>query len=670
MFCKYSSGFKNVFHLKKVIFKGKPNLLLMIHFFILLLLLLILSCTCDTPSPTPPTNQLAISTTKTVLIVDPATQQTVHEFDRYVEILGLAYRPDGERLAVFVGAPNQVVELETANYTELMVVMEGGSGPKDIMYSPDNLSLAGIIPKWFPDSETGMLWDYLQVAGNNPLERKLGRPLPALAYRSGGNELAIAYSSRLEVLDVTADYLTLHTVEGISAISLDYTIDGSRLIAGTQTGFTVLDASNGYTVFTTDTEGKVVNVAVNPAGGWVAFVRENSISIRRAPDLTEAETLSATGKFMDADFSSDGSLLAVAEDREKVRLFQTATWDEQSSISIPAQEHINAVAFRPQGEERIPVLFVHGHTYGSKTAWFNRHENDKSFASALAANPQLPLDAFYLELPCPTCTPPKDPERGIEEDALDILAAIEGETDSQQREQVGILNMPAYQSSGKVAIIAYSKGAISSRYYLKKLIGDRRNGAITVSEYVTLAAPNHGLGGLYSCGDTLQPDRALRQLCGGISADTSSQSQPCGDCGNHEPREFRTNVPEDTSFLTDLNGHPFVDDCNDNFIHPEEAPHSRPTEPGGILYVNLYAAFNTDFVVGGGTQSLDCIGRRLAKNHAPDAKNIEIAVVPPLVHANFPHHWQTICVALRTVVDHQDPSNPDVACSELIEPQK
>ena len=63
---------------------------------------------------------------------------------------------------------------------------------------------------------------------------------------------------------------------------------------------------------------------------------------------------------------------------------------------------------------------------------------------------------------------------------------------------------------------------------------------------------------------------------------------------------------------------------------------------------------------------------RLARNLAPDAINEEISGVPagPLsldVHANFPHHWDVICMALRSVVDHAAPA-PAMACSGLTHP--
>jgi hypothetical protein len=97
----------------------------------------------------------------------------------------------------------------------------------------------------------------------------------------------------------------------------------------------------------------------------------------------------------------------------------------------------------------------------------------------------------------------------------------------------------------------------------------------------------------------------------------------------------------------------------------------RPTDPNGVLYVSVFAAGNGDGLVGGGTQSADCFGRRLARNLAPDAVNLEVAGVPggPLtIHANFPHHWETICTTLRTIVDHQAPADPATACAGLTQP--
>jgi hypothetical protein len=239
---------------------------------------------------------------------------------------------------------------------------------------------------------------------------------------------------------------------------------------------------------------------------------------------------------------------------------------------------------------------------------------------------------------------------------------------------VGILNMPAYQAIGRVAIVGYSLGTMSARYYLKTLMGSRRNGAITVSEFVALASPNHGIASafLVGCDDVNQPDRIGRQLCAGRTATLLSAVASCG-CGLATPAAFTTNQPGDDAFLATLNGHPLADSCQATPSASTEAPSSRPTTPGGVLYASLYAANNADVLVGGHTQTADCLGRKLARNLAPDAVNREITGVPGGVanlatHENFPHHWPTICMTLRTLVDHQVPADQIQACAGLTQP--
>jgi hypothetical protein len=134
----------------------------------------------------------------------------------------------------------------------------------------------------------------------------------------------------------------------------------------------------------------------------------------------------------------------------------------------------------------------------------------------------------------------------------------------------------------------------------------------------------------------------------------------------------------DDTFLTDLNGHGnfqtngdgFTENCPNGIVaNPEsEAPHSRPTQSDGVLYVNLYAANNADLLVGGDTQASDCLGRRLSRNHAPDVANMEITGVPSNTHSNFPHHWPTICVTLHAIANHAPAADQNSACNALSPP--
>lgn len=611
---------------------------------------------------------LAIANGNVLRVVDADGGQAVNDVTRYSEVMRLAYRPDGERLAVGVCFGNRIVELETGGYAEQAVSITASSCPWDVAYSPDGQSVAATVPMRPTPPEA--LSGRLRIVGPETLDRDLGSPLPALAYRPGGGEVAVATPEGLTIIGTGPGFPQQLSVPGVAARALAYTVDGSRLIAGTGNGFVVLDAAQSYAAGTLDTSGSVRDVAVARSGGWVALVRGSSVSVRRSGDLAEVASITGTVGFRAADFSRDGALLAVAEEQGAVRIFRTPAWQQVSPLALTGR--VDAVAFRPRNvAARIPVLFVHGAGSGVGPTWFEPGIGT-SVAAALAANPQLPIDAFYIEMPVHGGN--QNTARSIEQDAEDILAMIEGGLDSNGRTQVGILNMPAYQGTGKVAIVGYSLGTISARYYLKNLMGSRRNGAITVSEFVALAPPNHGIASafLVGCDDLNQPDRVGRQLCGGRTATIFSATAPCG-CGLATPPAFATNDAGDDTFLATLNGHPLADTCQATPVTASEAPSSRPTTAGGVLYASFYAAGNADVLVGGHTQAGDCLGRKLARNLAPDAINREIIGVPggPLnvdTHGNFPHHWPTICMALRTVVDHQAPTDQVQACAGLTSP--
>jgi hypothetical protein len=361
-----------------------------------------------------------------------------------------------------------------------------------------------------------------------------------------------------------------------------------------------------------------------------------------------------------SDIGKKQEIFSIGIDGRNQQRLTNNEWSDTSPV---------AVATTRQGAV-IPVLFAHGHSGGKDAAWENPgSQGTTSIKAALEANPSLPMRPVYLSLPLHGSNLPENFGRSIADDATDILAAIEGGNDSNGQPQTGILNDPAYGGAAKVALVGYSQGAISSRYYLKYLMGSRKGGAVTVSEFVALAAPTHGVGGSFSCGKDDEPDRSTRQLCGGMKATLLSQAQPCGSCFP-QLTPFTTNSAGDETFLNNLNGHDYRLNCSESSIPSPalEAPGSRPGIPGGVLYVNLYAAGNADLVVGGQTQSLDCLGRRLARNHAPDAFNMEVTGVPTETHSNFPHHWPTICVTLKTIVNHQAPSNQTQACQGLIQP--
>lgn len=611
---------------------------------------------------------LAIAAGNNLKIVDTSDlKNTLFNISTYYELMRVVYSPDGKRLAVMVCSGDRIVELDTEKYVEQQVLMRADSCPWDMAFSPDSQSLAATIPLRKPSPADSLL-GYLKVVGNTTAESILGTKLPAVAYRPGGNEIALSNQAYLYIFAVNQLNMPFKAIE-IKAISLAYTIDGSRLIVGTPDGCTVLDAANDYSTLYYRTDIKNVSrIAVDPTGKWIALMNRDSVNVYRSPDLESVKRINTgTGNdIVDTAFSPDGSKLAVAERFNNINFYQVFSWKALTPLVIP--DRVNAIAYQPMKDKRIPVLFVHGHSGGSGRAWFETPNGNTSFAAILAENPNIPIDTFFLELPLHGNNFPENNSRSIEDDSIDILAAIEGGKDSKGANQVGILNMPAYQSTGKVAIIAYSQGTISSRFYIKNLMGTRKKiPPVTVSEFVALAAPNHGVGGSLSCGNTSEPDRSVRQLCCGLTADFSTQLASCGKCPNGNPTLFSSNTADENTFLTDLNGHSLSDSCDSKQDHPEEAPYSRSPQsnPDGVLYVNLYGANNSDLIVGGGTQSLDCAGRRLAKNLSLDAVNIEISGINVDVHSNFPHHKETICITLRTILDHINPSTSN-SCNGIL----
>ena len=230
------------------------------------------------------------------------------------------------------------------------------------------------------------------------------------------------------------------------------------------------------------------------------------------------------------------------ENRQEVFSIKLDGTDLQRLTANQARDFLPvAIGRTRQTPARVPALFVHGHSGNATAAWRQPGSpGTTSFDSVLAANPGLLIDPIYLELPVHGGADPAIQARSIAEDAIDILAAIEGGADSQGILQTGILDRPEYAGVARVALVGYSQGAISSRYYLKNLMGTRRSGAITVSVFAALAAPNHGVGGIFSCGDASQPDRSGRELCGGRTATQFSQGLPCGACpGTSLPLCFR-----------------------------------------------------------------------------------------------------------------------------------
>lgn len=411
-----------------------------------------------------------------------------------------------------------------------------------------------------------------------------------------------------------------------------------------------------------DTEKKAIaeisNTGNEDAGAFMVYFDgdESPVSSNRRPQvshslpgLTQGESIS-----LEADFGP----LAHPDNMNLANVYQISVLVDPKKIVAESNEENNSRvhAITPDVElydrddaliganpaplagAGLPVLFVHGHNLqNSMDENFNYRKNWQepldyftlfklpSFKKALdlQQNSSLGFEPYYIRF--------QDQNRSIAEDAEEIGQAIE---------RILLRHNDPQANQVKIVIIAYSKGTISTRWYLKNMMPESQ----PVSEFIAIASPNHGLS---ASNIQTGPSLAFRQLNNGYDADCNS-----------------FNEVQSNNFIELLNGHPIEDTETDSEQLPEyssEAPGSRTSGTPvneGVLYLSLYANNNRD-AIGGGTSSGDCQGRLLAKNLAPDAVNVEVSEIAGVtslgVHANTVHTPEVICLALYTAVNHQAP---------------
>jgi hypothetical protein len=324
---------------------------------------------------------------------------------------------------------------------------------------------------------------------------------------------------------------------------------------------------------------------------------------------------------------------------------------------------------------RRPVLFVHGHRFdvtddndsdtdpNYQVNFIRRLDGLPSFDLAIARNSNLNIEPYYIRF--------VDQARSISADANEISEAVDLIV---RRHNPGFdVTNPQAPPPVQVAIIGYSKGTISSRQYLQRLQSavtypdgiaapPARPNYRPVSEFIAISPPNHGISGALFRVASLA-SLSIRQLHNG----QLGKSRFTSACG--EPY----NTAEADHFIEILNG-----DSNHDFVVPNapfiaaEAPGSRcegkqPT--AGPLYVSLYAENNADAVGGQTASSTDCRGRKMARNLAEDAINIQVAGIGGndeiAVHQRTVHNPEVICQALYTVIHHRPPPAPQICTFDL-----
>jgi hypothetical protein len=305
---------------------------------------------------------------------------------------------------------------------------------------------------------------------------------------------------------------------------------------------------------------------------------------------------------------------------------------------------------------RLPVLFVHGHNANSDVdSDFNYQLNwqDTSKISfkptlELAGNAGLDIEDYYIRF--------ENQSHSISEDATDISDAIDLIL-HRHDPNYAYPYVAGQTSHVKVVIIAYSKGTLSSRLYLKSLqtsitgMPNTRPGFNPVSEFIAISPPNHGINS--AIGTTC----AAQQMMNGRTALTCREfGQPL----TPSPASCGPFPAGGLNFITDLNT---ADEAPGS--RPAANPSGTPTPPTqGTLYVTLFAdSSNPDFVGGANLPSPNtCFDRPMAANRSVNAVNLPVAIAggsEAEVHQNTPHTPLVICKALFAAVHHRSPATED-----------
>lgn len=440
------------------------------------------------------------------------------------------------------------------------------------------------------------------------------------------------------------------------------------LLSGCATDLAVQDVTVQWEATFKQAQATVVNLGSLDAGEFLVYFNGDEFpeSQNHRPQVRKTVQSLAAGAsvILEADFAP----LAHSDNEFLDRVYQvTVTADPKGTVSesnegnnkdsvptLAAPVTVydkNDVALPetpiPLAQPGLPVLFVHGHQLdgilsqdpGYQKNWQNPLDYGPllrlpSFKIALERpeNDALGIEPYYIHFP--------DQDRSITEDAAGVGEAIR---------RILTRHGDPTAAQVKVVVIGYSKGTLSTRWYLKHMMPASQ----PVSEFVALAPPNHGLqAGASLTGSSL----AFRQINNG-----------------YDDQCVSFNEADSEDFIERLNGHPIEDTQTNVLQEPRfsgEATRSRSsgaTPAQGVLYVAIYANDNRD-AVGGDTNSGDCQGRVFASNLAPNAVNIEVPEIaghtPLFVHANTVHTPEVICLALYTAVHHQAPP-AGLSCSTV-----
>lgn len=231
---------------------------------------------------------------------------------------------------------------------------KGSLSQCSIAFSPDGKYLSGVchqntIPVW--DAQDGRLIRSLE---SSPIQEV------AVAFSLDGRQIATGgFAGTIRLWDSDTGQLLRMIGPLPSPIwELAFSPDGTRLASASfdrsssAPGMHLWNISNGDMLFDYRNENKpllVLSVDYSPDGKTLAYGTFNSVLILDAGQGTLIKVWSIPNHVGDLAFSADGRFLATGSDDHKIRLWETRSYELQSTLD-GHRHYVNGVVFSPDGK--------------------------------------------------------------------------------------------------------------------------------------------------------------------------------------------------------------------------------------------------------------------------------------------------------------------------------
>jgi WD40 repeat protein len=280
-----------------------------------------------------------------------------------VGVWGLAYSPDGRRLAIADNKDAVSIRDAATGRVEITLAepdVSLGTSLIDVRFSPDGRSLAAAVVTGPTGKVT--VWDATTGRVRGSLKGHAG-PIINVAFSPDGRRIATAsHDKTVRLWDAgTCEEIRTVGTHADRVNGVAFSPDGARVATACRDGTVMLwDAATGVELTTLrGHRGSVVGVAFSPdgrrlatSGGRRADQSEGPPGEVRVWDLTTLRELSnlpgLTGFIYGVAFSPDGRSLAAAGEDRVVRIWEVATGRERLALR-GHQDAIRRVAFRPDG---------------------------------------------------------------------------------------------------------------------------------------------------------------------------------------------------------------------------------------------------------------------------------------------------------------------------------